>query len=146
MALQAINNRHPYTVPHGDSLDDQVVENSLNVEELLLPKLIFYNTHDTQSVTLTLYYIIDLGISAVPEDNGTITITPVTAQPIAALTRYVYTPDFQSLKQYTSTPSITHYVTLANAGAEDVIVQMIMSGVAEVATRVNILNFQKSLT
>jgi len=144
MALVAANIREAYTVPAGGTLTGQVVEDALSVTEVLLPKLVFINFHDSDAVTLTITRLTDLGVSGDPEDDGSVTESLVTDQSIAAGESYTYTPDFQNLVAAQSTPCVQHLLAFDNGGgSEDIIVQMFISGMVEEATRTTILQYER---
>jgi len=142
--LAAVNTRVPFTVPAGGSLVGQVVEDSLAVDEVLQPRLVFTN-FGSEDVDLTITRTLNLGVSANPEDDGSNTETVVSAQTIAAGESFTYTPDYQALLVHSDTPYVEHTLAFdGSATTVDNIIQMIISGTAEETTRTNILSYTRS--
>lgn len=142
--IQSVRHRIPQTVPTGAGITDLVLEDNLPVTQVLQPVLLFVNTHPTIDIVLTVRRKVDLGVSADPEDDGvyeTIVVNAVTVP--AASGQYVYTPPL-NLAQGSTAPFIQHLIDLSHAdGAETPIVQIIASGIVDIATRENILNFTR---
>ena len=150
--LEAKVIRNPYTVvAAGGTIDDEVLEDALPVTELMDVKILFVNTHASQSIDLTIKRTIDLGTSMVPEDDGSFDVTEVTAEAIVAGAQYLYEPAIHHFMQFdasASQPIIQHKVSIAHSDSgdddEDVIVQAFVVGKVESVTRNTIPNFEKA--
>ena len=142
--LQSVRHRVPVTVPVGAGIADLVLEDNLPLLQVLQPVLLFVNTHPTLAVTRTVTRRMDLGVSADPEDDGVFDTEVVSAITISANGgEYIYEPPV-NLVQGTTAPLVQHLVDLSHLDvAETPIVQILVSGMSDIATRENILNFTR---
>jgi hypothetical protein len=126
-------------------LANVIVEDSLPVTQVLQPTFLFINTHPTEDVVLTIVRGVDLGVSVDPEDDGIFETEVVSAVTIlAGGGEFTYEPPI-NLVQGSDTPLVQHVLELSHASVTDtVIVQLIVSGIAEVSTRANLLNFTRA--
>lgn len=142
----AYEQRIAFSVPIAGATAVYTLESNLNDDEVLNPSLVFVN-FGTEAVELTIVRRIDLGVSADPEDNGTLDETVVDAVSIAVGESYTYEPDFKNLIVKDSTPSVEHLITLDGSNLPTTainIVQLFVSGQVEETSRTNILSYERS--
>jgi len=142
--LAAYNGRISFLIPEDTALDPLGIEDNLeSVLEVLEPRLIFIN-FGSETVELTITRTVNLGVSADPEDTGSVTETLVDGHALASGDSYTYTPNFHSLVVSETTPSITHYAAFDGTGTTtDNVVQLFVSGWVEETTRSNLLNYTR---
>lgn len=141
--FDSIRHRIPITIPVGGGVSNFVLENNVPVSKIILPKLLFINTHLTVAISLTIIRRINLGSSSDPEDDGIINTT-VVSQTISAGGTYTYTPDV-NMHVDVDTPYVQHILSASHAdGVETPILQILVSGVYDATTRSNLLNFSRA--
>lgn len=142
--LSSVRHRIPFTVIPSTGISDSVLETALPVDQVLLPILVFINTHPTVPVVLTIVRRLDLGMSADPEDDGSFDVTVVDAQTVPAGGQLEVSIALNLLTN-TDTPYVAHLLTMTHSDPdESAIVQLLVSGVYDDTTRTNILNFSRS--
>jgi len=150
--LEARILRQPYTVDaDGGTVTDEALEDILSDTEMLDVTVLFVNTHASQSIDLTIVRTIDLGTSAVAEDDGSFDVTEVDTETIAAGEQYLYEPKVKHFMVFDGSANqstIEHKVSIAHTDAEDddedAIVQVFLMGKIEAVTRNTIPNFERA--
>jgi len=135
-----VNQRHPATVGPAATVDVDI-ENIQSMWNISGAAITVINTHPTVDLSYTIERTLDLGAGVDPANDG-VFVTDLGSGTISADNGQLVFEPKMTLQALSSTPRIVHRISLSHAdGAESVVAQFIISGVAYVNNQTDFLAF-----
>lgn len=140
MALVEVINHFALKILVGESREF-ILEDSMSVSPVLIPKLLFLNT-STQQIDLEVIFKLDYGESGDELATGSFEKS--------LLVKTIDQGEYQEIKfqlanlsKFQVVPAITHTIVLSNAGTEEAIVRFLLTGMFEELLHTNTNKFVK---